>query len=86
MMKIAKLRNLGPASAIMLSDVGIKSEKDLRGQDPVDVYMLLRLFGYEVNINMLWALYGAMNDLDWREIDQAVKDELKARLDEKEAV
>jgi hypothetical protein len=34
---------------------------------------------------MLWALYGAINDIDFREIDDGVKDDLKAQLEEKEA-
>lgn len=84
-MKVAKMRNLGPASAIMLRDVGISDSNDLLAQDPVDVYILLKLFGYSVNMNMLWALYGAVNDMDWREIDEGTKTKLKADLDEKEA-
>ena len=82
---VTSLKNLGPTSAIMLREVGIKTSADLLSQDPIDVFILLKLFGYDVNMNMLWALYGAKNDMDWRDIDDATKEKLKAKLDEKEA-
>ncbi len=84
-MRISSMRNLGPASAVMLNEIGIKSSDDLKSQDPVDVFILLKLFGFDVNLVMLWALYGAINDIDWREISESTKQELKDQLEEKEA-
>jgi len=82
---IANLRNLGPVSASMILQVGIKDSKELLRQDAVDVYLLLKLFGFKVNHNMLWALYGAINDVDWREIKDSDKKKLKKRLKDAEA-
>jgi DNA transformation protein and related proteins len=78
--KVSSLKNLGPISESMLAQVGIVTAEELKRQDPVDVYVLLKLFGFDVNRNMLWALYGAINDCDFRNLPEKVKTKLEAQL------
>ena len=78
---ISALRNLGPVSESMLNQAGILTAEELLKEDPVDTFVLLRLFGFRVNKNMLWALYGAVNDVDWRKIDEATKKNLEEQLE-----
>ena len=81
--RISKLPNLGHVSEQMLAEVGITSVAELKKQDPVEVYILLKVFGYNVNLNMLWALYGAINDCDWKLIDERTKKQLQSQLEKR---
>jgi len=77
---IAELRNLGPITESMLNQAGIMSAEELLDEDPVDVYILLKIFGFRVNHNMLWALYGAINDKDFKDLSEADKKKLRKKL------
>ena len=82
MASIAKMRNLGPTTEAMLKSVGIKSSNDVIKVGEIEAFVQLKLFGYNVNNNMLWALYGAVHNCDWREIDEDTKAELLKQVDE----
>ena len=82
MASIARMRNLGPTSEAMLKSVGIKTANDVIKIGEIEAFVQLKLFGYNVNNNMLWALHGAIHDCDWRDIDKPTKDKLLAQVDE----
>jgi DNA transformation protein len=75
-----RLRNLGPASRRRLSAVGIETLADLRALGVVDAYKLLEAHGYNVSLNLAWALAGAILDCDWRKLPDEVKRDLRARI------
>jgi DNA transformation protein and related proteins len=78
---VADLPNLGAASARLLSSIGISTEDDLRRFGAVEAFARLR-FEKEggVSMNLLWALHGAVEGIDWRRIDPVTKGDLLARL------
>ncbi len=79
MMGVAELRNLGPASARMLAEVGVHDEEALAELGAAEVYRRLRAAGVPgVTRTMLWALEGALRDVDWRELPPGVRDALLA--------
>ena len=82
--KLSELRNLGPETQKWLESIGINSAEELAARDPVDVYAELKLKGYPVSKNLLTAIVGAVQDVDWREIDPAIKHNLYERIDELE--
>lgn len=68
------VRNIGPASVLMLEEIGIASPEALSDVGPVEAYVRLRrAFPGRVTRTMLWALAGADVDLDWRELPQTLK-------------
>ena len=80
---VASLRGLGPQSAALLASVGIHTAAQLRAQDPFAVYARLkRVAGAGVSLNMLYALIGAVEDRDWRDIARERKTEILLRLDD----
>ncbi len=74
---ITSLRGLGPASAEMLAAIGIESAEKLDEVGAAEAYRRLRAARVPgVTRVMLWALAGALLDLDWRELPEDLKQRL----------
>jgi hypothetical protein len=81
---ISELRNLGPACQRDLNSVGIFNLNDLRKFGVEETYhriLIGRIQRAEATKSpsaiYLYALYGALHDLDWREIPEKKKQEFK---------
>ena len=78
---ISKLRNLGPASEAMLADAGIVRVEQLRSMGAVAAYRaVLKTGTRSANLNLLWALYGALEDIDCRMLREETKQQLRSEL------
>ena len=75
---ILDLRNIGPASARWLRDIGVATREELRRRGPVAVYATLKRRGYRVSLNLLYALQAGLMDLHWAELPPQVRDQLRA--------
>lgn len=76
------MRNLGPKSRAWLADLGIRDLDALRRTDPFTVYARLKAQGVPVSLNLLYALIGAVEDRDWREVQRAERSSILLRLDD----
>lgn len=79
--RLSELRNIGPKSAKWLHDAGIVSKTDLRAVGPVVAFLTVRQEQPNVSLNLLWALYGALHEIDWRDLPEATKQRLLKELD-----
>lgn len=75
-----RIRNVGPVSQRWLAAVGIRELDDLRQTGVVDACGLLRAHGYNVTLNMAWALAGALLDCDSRDVPEDVRRDLRTRI------
>ena len=82
--KISEMRNLGPAAEQDLNGVGIMVAADLVQLGAVQAFLQIlngrKHFGKSTqgcNAIYLYALYGAIHDLDWRAIPESKKAEFK---------
>ncbi len=76
---LSALRNLGPKSALMLGESGIRNIGELREIGAVKAYLRAKaLRPKSVSLNLLWALAAGMEDRDWRELTWEEKDGLLA--------
>ena len=78
---LAKLRNLGPASAKMLEASGIRNEQALREAGPVEAYIACKLKGFNPSLNLVYAIAGALSDTDWRELPKEERKSLRLQID-----
>lgn len=62
------LRNLGPRSREMLAAAGIHTVADLAARGAVRAWDDVRRAGQPASLNLLWALVGALEGRDWREV------------------
>ena len=78
---IEKLKNLGPASARQLAQINITTYQQLADKGAIACYAtLLKLPDFSPNLNMLYALHGAIEDRHWTEYSRE-KGELLFRLE-----
>ena len=78
---IDSLRNLGPLSRQMLAAVGVHSRADLVSRGAVEVWDAVRRAGLPASLNLLWALVGALEGRDWREVARTDRLELLTRIE-----
>ena len=81
MIRLTDLRNIGPASALMLNEVDINNIEDLRAIGAASAFMRVKFqFERHATLHLLWALEGALTDQDWRALDDATKNRLKREI------
>jgi hypothetical protein len=78
---LTTLKNIGPASASQLRDVGIDAAA-LRKIGALDAYRRLKhAFPRHVSLLMLYALEGPLRDCHWNRLPPGIKERLKQALD-----
>ena len=78
---LEELKNLGPATCGWLHAAGIDSAEALARIGAVEAWWRLQEAGFGPSRIALWALQGALLDIDWREIPAAMKSSLLAELE-----
>ena len=75
------MRNIGPVSRRWLAEIEIYTLNDLEKVGPVPAYkMISAIQGRKVSLNLLWALVGAIEDIDCRQLKPAQKTALLSQL------
>ncbi|MFK5978815.1 MAG: TfoX/Sxy family DNA transformation protein [Rhizobiaceae bacterium] len=77
---IEQMRNLGAASALMLAEIDVHNEDDLRQMGAVVAYTRVKFQMPErASILLLYAMEAALLDCDWRSLDNETKAKLKSQ-------
>jgi DNA transformation protein len=79
--RIADLPNLGPVTQRQLASLGIHTPAQLAGLGPIEAWFQLRSAYSTVNRICLYALVGALEGVDWRDLPAAVLADLRAVSD-----
>lgn len=79
-MKISEMKNLGPKSTAMLAKIGVHNRDDLEKLGAVDCYLILKNQGFNVNLNMLYALEAALLDINITNLSGDIKQHLQAAI------
>lgn len=74
------MKILGPKSDALLADIGLTSLDQLRELGVEETFRMLKSAHPEVTLNFLWGLEAAVAGIDWRDIDDARKRELRRAL------
>ena len=78
---MSDLRNIGPASAKWLADVGVESLEDLERVGVVEAYRRVKANEpQKASLNLLWALQGAAMDIHWTDVPDQIKAQLLEEL------
>jgi DNA transformation protein and related proteins len=83
---LARLPGLGPASTALLARAGVHDAATLRASDPVALYLRLRALDARTSLNMLYALVGAREGIDWRVVARDRRTDLLTELDARQRV
>ena len=79
---LSELRGLGPASVQMLASVGITRAAQLRKANLYQVYAQIKTLNPRTSINLLYAMMGAVDDVDWRDVAKDRRTEVLMRLED----
>lgn len=83
--ELLSLKNLGKTSVRWLHAVGIHKREQLVERGPVGTYRAVKQRGFRANRVLLYALQGALLDVNWKELDPALKSELLKAAEEQES-
>ena len=73
MSDLSSLKNIGNTSAFWLKTIGINNYDELQAAGPVMAYIRIQEYGIKTTKSLLYALYGALQDIHWKEIDEQTK-------------
>ncbi|NVK22355.1 MAG: TfoX/Sxy family protein [Kangiellaceae bacterium] len=79
---IEQLKNLGPKSAQMLFQVGIKTIEDLLKRGVVTTYLDVKLSGQAASLNLLYAMFAGLQERHWTELEADEKQQLLIELEQ----
>ena len=75
------LRNLGPASATMLAEVGIRTIGELRAIGAAKAYVRVRAVRTRgASVNLLWSMAAGLDGRGWQEVSAEEKELLLAEV------
>lgn len=77
-MNLRDLQGLGPKSEQVLLDMGIRTVEQFLAANPFEIYRNLPT----KNLNFLYAIIGAQQDIHWQTISRKQKLEILMRLDD----
>ena len=80
MENLQDLSNLGRTSVMWLHAAGIHSKAELRRRGAVGAWLAVKARGLRVSRVLLYALEGALQGCDWRELPLERKAELLSQL------
>lgn len=75
------LPGLGPTSRAWLAAIGVHDAAQLRERDPFDVYAQLKTTQPGVSLNLIYALIGAVEGRDWRDVARRERTSILLRLE-----
>jgi len=77
-MDVEQLKNIGPTTAQWLRDIGIHTKADLEEIGAVMAYKVIQhQKPTRVNLLLLYALQGALLDVEWNALPPGVKEQLR---------
>ena len=78
---VAMLRNLGPASAMMLAEAGIRTIGELRAIGAAKAYVRVRALRTRgASVNLLWSMAAGLDGRGWQEVSAEEKESLLAEV------
>ena len=78
---VTMLRNLGPKSAMMLAEVGIRTIGELRAIGAVKAYVRVRAIHTRgASVNFLWSMAAGLDGRGWQDVSTEEKASLLAEV------
>ncbi len=81
---LAQLLNLGPKSAQMLVDASITTPAAMRRRGAIATYVAVKRAHPKASLNLLYALVGALEGMDWKQVQREQKLSLLMQIEDYE--
>lgn len=80
--RIRELQGLGAKSEEIIRLVGITTVDQFMSSDPFEIYRELKVLGSGISLNLLYAMIGAQEEINWQKVVAERKTEILMRLDD----
>lgn len=77
---ISDLKNFAKTSERWLNEIGVYTKEDLKRLGSIHAYRLLKERGFNVSLNMVYAIEATLLDLHWQELPSDLKAELREAI------
>lgn len=77
---LSHLRNIGHQTERWLNEIGIYTLAQLEAIGPVAAYRQLKELHYNVSLNLVYAIQGAILNAPWNELPPAMREQLQAEV------
>ena len=78
--ELLQLKNIGPTSERWLNSIGVYTVEDLRRLGSIPAYTLLKENGFNVSLNLVYAIEATLLGLHWSELPGDIKAELRTSI------
>jgi DNA transformation protein len=78
--ELSDLKNFGPTSQQWLNAIGVYTKSDLVRLGSIHAYRLMKDRGFNVTMNMVYAMEGAILGMRWDELPEKLKAELRVAI------
>lgn len=78
-MEIQDLKNLGKVSKQRLNSIGIYTRNDIVDKGIVPIYCTLKKKYGSINPVMMYALFGALENIHWSEVPKEIQQKMKEK-------
>lgn len=68
----------------MLNSIDVFTKEDIEDLGPATIYFILKNRGFDVSMNMVYALQGTIMNLHWNELPSTVKNILVEQVETSE--
>ena len=75
------LTNFGSISQQWLNAIGVYTKSDLVRLGSIHAYWLMKEHGFNVTMNIIYAMEGAILNMRWDELPEKLKAELRVAID-----
>ena len=75
-----KFESLGPKSKEWLNAVGVNSRSEIIKIGAIPLYFILKNHGYNVSLNMVYALHAFINNTTWNKLSKEIIEDLKNQV------
>lgn len=82
MAELSSLKNIGKEMERKLKTIGINSAEELKEMGSKDAWFRLKLKYPEICLVHLYTLEGAINDIEYNQLSEEIKRDLKAFTDQ----
>ena len=78
--ELSELTHFGPTSQQWLNAIGVYTKAELVRLGSIHAYWLMKERGFNVTMNMVYAMEGAILGMRWDELPEKLKAELQAAI------
>jgi DNA transformation protein and related proteins len=81
MRELTDLKNIGKVSAKWLNEIGVYTDTDLQKLGVLQAYLRIKFREPKASLNLLYALWGALEDVNFNQIPESVRVKLKREVE-----